>query len=240
MRIRKKIKNVFRAFGVDVKKYAPESRTGTLFLKMLQEHNINLFFDIGANEGQFGQSLRETGYKGRIVSFEPLSAAYQKLIANSKTDDLWQVAPQTAVGDEDGEIAINIAYNSESSSILNILESHTNAAEESRYIASEKVPLSKLDSVCPKYIDNDSVVFLKIDTQGYEDRILKGAPQLIKKTAGIQLELSLIPLYENQKLFDEMIPVLKNMGFELWSIEPVFHDLKTGRVLQVDATFFRS
>ncbi len=102
------------------------------------------------------------------------------------------------------------------------------------------MPLSKLDSVCPKYIDNDSVVFLKIDTQGYEDRILKGAPQLIKKTAGIQLELSLIPLYENQKLFDEMIPVLKNMGFELWSIEPVFHDLKTGRVLQVDATFFRS
>ena len=81
---------------------------------------------------------------------------------------------------------------------------------------------------------------MKIDTQGYEDRVLKGATELLNRTTGVQLELSLIPLYKGQLLYDEIIKKLEAIGFELWSINPVFTEPVTGRLLQVDATFFRN
>lgn len=78
-----------------------------------------------------------------------------------------------------------------------------------------------------------------MDTQGYEDRVLNGPEGILDRIVGIQLELSLIPLYEEQCLYDEMIVRLQNKGFDLWSIIPVFINPKSGRLFQVDATFFR-
>ncbi|MGZ3764753.1 MAG: FkbM family methyltransferase [Mucilaginibacter sp.] len=240
MKISTRIKKFFLSIGLDVKKYRPDTRHEVLFSRMLNQFDINVIFDIGANEGQFASLLREVGYVGRIVSFEPLSAAYQKLVANSKKDQSWQVAPQMAIGDQDGEITINIANNSESSSILNMLDSHTDADERTAYIGNEQVCISKLDSIYSKYIDNNSKIFLKIDTQGYEDQVLNGAKELLGKAVGLQLEASLTPLYGDQKLFDEIISSLKKKGFEVWSIIPVFSNPRTGRQLQVDITFFRA
>jgi len=240
MEINKKIKKFFLSIGLDVKKYRPDTKHEVLFFRMLNEFDINVIFDIGANEGQFGKSMREIGYTGRIVSFEPLTAAHQKLITNSKKDKLWQAAPQMAIGDMDGEIVINVASNSESSSILDMLESHTDADESTAYIGNEKVRISKLDSVYTDYVDSNSRIFMKIDTQGYEDKVLSGAKALLEKAVGLQLEASLIPLYDNQKLFDEMIASLKKLGFEVWAITPLFSNVRTGRQLQVDITFFRA
>jgi hypothetical protein len=83
-------------------------------------------------------------------------------------------------------------------------------------------------------------LFLKIDTQGYEDRVLRGAVELLPRAVGLQLEMSLVSLYEGQRRFDEMYVELVGKGFELWSMSPAFVDPRSGRLLQVDATFFRS
>jgi FkbM family methyltransferase len=238
--MKKALKKFFYKVGFDVSNYRPDTKREVLFFRMLSKFSIDVIFDIGANEGQFGSFIRELGYKGRLVSFEPLSTAYKQLLDNSKNDSLWQVAPQMAIGDEDGEIIINIANNSESSSILNMLDLHTQADGGSAYIGSEKVRINKLDSVYSAFVNNNSRVFLKIDTQGFEDRVLSGASKLLEKAIGLQLELSLVPLYKNQKLFDELTAQLKKTGFEIWSINPVFSDPSTGRQLQVDVTFFRS
>lgn len=237
--MKKKIKKFLKLIGIEINYYRPNNNRDVLFLKMLTEFNIDVIFDIGANQGQFGGILRDIGYKGRIISFEPLTEAHKKLVTNSYADKLWQIAPKIAIGDIDGEISINVAKNSESSSILNILKSHTDADINSEYIGIENVRISKLDSLYENYVDSNSNIFLKIDTQGYEDRVIKGALEMIEKVKGIQLELSLTPLYNSQILFDEMTIELQNLGFELWSVMPVFHDSKTGRQLQVDATFFR-
>ena len=121
-----------------------------------------------------------------------------------------------------------------------MLKAHQDAEGNSTYIGAEVVRMSKLDSIYTSYVNPDSKIFLKIDTQGYEDRVLRGASKLLEQVVGLQIELSLTPLYRDQILFDEMIDNLKKIGFELWSIAPVFSDLKTGRLLQVDATFFRN
>ena len=233
------VKLAVRGLGYEVRRFRPASSNDAQFGAMLQSHGINLVLDVGANIGQFGKTLRELGYRGRIVSFEPLSAEREQLLKSSKNDPLWEVAPQAAIGSEDGEIDIHMAANSQSSSALNMLDAHANAAPESRYIGSERVPMRRLDSLAPGYMRQDSISFLKVDTQGFEDRVLKGASGALDRITGLQLELSLVPLYEGQRLFDDLMGQVKASGFELWSISPVLVDPRTGRLLQVDATFFR-
>lgn len=233
------VKRTIRCLGFDVRRYNPALSESAQFIRMLSVHRINLVFDVGANIGQFGQFLRNAGYHGRIVSFEPLSAAREQLLKAGRKDALWEVASRTAIGSKDGEIEIHVAGNSESSSVLNMLESHADAAPESRYVGSERVPLRRLDSIALDYFRPDSVAFLKIDVQGYEDRVLRGATRLLDRLVGLQLELSLVPLYEGQRLFDDLIEQMQATGFELWAMSPAFVNRQNGRLLQVDATFFR-
>ena len=226
--------------GFELRRFSVEQSENARFISMLRTHNVNLIFDVGANAGQFGVLLREIGFDGKIISFEPLSDARENLLNISKNDPLWQIALQTAIGEENGEIEIQIAGNSQSSSVLDMLDTHVRAAPDSKYIGKEKVPLRKLDSIAPDYMDSNSIAFIKIDTQGYETQVMNGAKKLMSQIVGLQVEISLVPLYKGQCLFDEMLKKLKNDGFELWSISTVFSDPNTAQLLQVDATFFRT
>jgi FkbM family methyltransferase len=234
------IKKLAHYFGFDISRFSPDISESARFIRQLNFHGINLVMDVGANIGQFGRkNLRDAGYRGRIVSFEPLSAAWNGLSSEAAGDTLWTIAPRMAIGAENGDIKINVAQNSVSSSILDMLPKHQESAPESKYIAVEVVPIRRLDEIAPQYLLPDSKIFLKIDTQGFEDFVLKGAQGILDRVAGIQLELSLIPLYEGQQLYDEMILRLKLAGFDLWGISTAFVDVDSGRTLQVDATFFR-
>ena len=226
--------------GFELRRFSVEQSENARFISMLRTHNVNLIFDVGANAGQFGVLLREIGFDGKIVSFEPLSDARESLQNISRNDPLWQIALQTAIGEENGEIEIQIAGNSHSSSVLDMLDTHVRAAPDSKYIGKEKVALRTLDSIAPDYMDSNSIAFIKIDTQGYETQVMNGAKKLMSQIVGLQVEISLVPLYKGQCLFDEMLKKLKNDGFELWSISTVFSDPNTAQLLQVDATFFRT
>ncbi len=226
--------------GFELRRFSVEQSENARFISMLRTHNVNLIFDVGANAGQFGVLLREIGFDGKIISFEPLSDARESLQNISRNDPLWQIALQTAIGEENGEIEIQIAGNSHSSSVLDMLDTHVRAAPDSKYIGKEKVALRKLDSIAPDYMDSNSIAFIKIDTQGYETQVMNGAKKLMSQIVGLQVEISLVPLYKGQCLFDEMLKKLKNDGFELWSISSVLSDPNTAQLLQVDATFFRT
>jgi FkbM family methyltransferase len=237
--LRQLIRSATRRVGLDVRRFRPATSADAALKGMLALHAVNLVLDVGANTGQFGKLLREVGYAGRIASFEPLSAARVKLADAARHDPLWEIAPPMAIGSENGEIQLHVAGNSVSSSVLPMLESHAKAAPASAYVGSETVPLRTLDSVATGYLRSDTVLFVKIDTQGYEDRVLRGAEALLKRTKGLQLELSLVPLYDGQRQFDELLAELKAAGFELWNITPAFVDPVHGRLLQIDATLFR-
>ena len=240
VRLKLFIKQMLHRVGFELRRFSVEQSENARFISMLRSHNVNLIFDVGANAGQFGVLLREIGFDGKIISFEPLSDARENLLNISKNDPLWQIALQTAIGEENGEIEIQIAGNSQSSSVLDMLDTHVRAAPDSKYIGKEKVALRTLDSIAPDYMDSNSIAFIKIDTQGYETQVMNGAKKLMSQIVGLQVEISLVPLYKGQCLFDEMLKKLKNDGFELWSISTVFSDPNTGQLLQVDATFFRT
>ena len=238
--IKKTIKKLSRSLGVDLKRYNVQTSEAAKMQRLLAYNNIDLVFDVGANIGQYAKLLRELGYSGRIVSFEPLSSAYSRLKAVSEKDPLWEIAPQTAIGNQEGEIIINIAGNSQSSSALPMLDAHVQSAPESAYSGSETVKLSRLDTIAKDYIKSETKsIFLKIDVQGLEKQVLEGATAILPLVKGIKLELSLVPLYEGQVLFKEMIDIIEKLGYELYGIEPGFTAEKTGRMLQMDGIFFK-
>jgi len=206
----------------------------------LRKFEIDLVLDVGANKGQFASEIRHYGYAGRIVSFEPLSQAHGELLQSSAGDSMWEPYPRCALGDHNGEVEINVAGNSESSSILPMLESHRSAAPESAYEGKEIVPIKTLDAVAGQYLKDARAPFLKIDTQGFEWQVLDGARESLPHIKGILVELSLVPLYGGQHLWREVIDRLEADGFTLWAFKPVFSDQSQGRTLQVDGVFYRT
>ena len=220
-------------------RFQPTTSFEAQIVAAMKKIKINVLFDIGANTGQFSLEMRDKGYSGKIVSFEPLENARKKLIENSLNDKNWIVHEQAALGDYNGFIDINISKNSVSSSILPMLSSHSEAENDSIYIGKEKTPIITLDSVANNYLDKSSNCFIKIDTQGYEWPVLNGAINTLKKCQGILCELSLVPLYEGQHLWKDIILLLEKKGFLLWSINRGFTDQRDGRTLQVDAVFLK-
>jgi len=118
------------------------------------------------------------------------------------------------------------------------LDTHLAAAPQSHYIQKEKVPMHRLDDALPEGIES-STIFLKLDVQGFEPQVLSGASHTLSRTSAVQLEMSLIPLYEGELLLSQMCSAMSAKGFELWDIEPSFRDTATGRLLQVDGIFTR-
>ena len=147
--------------------------------------------------------------------------------------------PAMRIGRHTGEVEINIAGNSQSSSILPMLEAHRSAAPESAYEGKELVPIKTLDTVVGQYLKDARAPFLKIDTQGFEWQVLDGARDTLPHIKGILAELSLVPLYGGQHLWREVIDRLEAEGFTLWAFKPVFSDQSQGRTLQVDGIFYR-
>lgn len=237
--VKQRIKRVLHAAGIEAHRYHPSSSPLARLMAALSHFNIDLVFDVGANEGQFANELRAGGYSERIVSFEPLSAAYRRLVQTSSDDTAWHVHPRCALGSATGEIELNISGNSVSSSILAMLPTHSKAAPESAYLGRETAPLTTLDQVAPPYLAGANAPFLKIDTQGYEWQVLDGAHATLPMVRGILMELSLVPLYEGQQLWRESIERLEAEGFVLWALQPVFIDPANGRTLQWDGLFFR-
>jgi len=233
-------KGFLRRRGILVDRYHSGTSAALRVATMMQANGVDLVLDVGANDGGYARSMRDAGFEGRILSFEPLQAPHDLLVAAATHDDRWEIAPRMALGATDGQAEINVAGNSVSSSILEMLEQHRAAAPESVYIGQETTPLCRLDSVRHPFIDSSRSSFLKIDTQGYEEHVLKGASAVLGKIRGIQIELSLHPLYEGQLLWKELISQIEATGFELWSIVPGFFDPSTGRMLQCDGIFFRT
>jgi len=235
------IRRTLRHVGLDLVRWRPQSSPQAALARMLNQNCIDTVLDVGANEGQYALSLRELGFSGRIISFEPLAIAHRRLQRSAVKDASWIISPRTAVGNQEGQIRLNVASNGgASSSVLGMLEALQQAAPDVEYVGSEVVPISRLDRIAGQYLGEARNIFLKVDAQGFELQVLQGAAELICRIAGAQLELTLVPLYEGQALFFELIDWMRKEGFNIWGILPVLADNSSGRLLQTDVVFFRS
>ncbi|CAJ1003482.1 MULTISPECIES: FkbM family methyltransferase [Brevibacillus] len=206
--------------------------------QLIAHKRIALVLDVGANTGQFASKLRQQGYRGRIVSFEPLSKEFAQLQQLASSDPHWD-CKQVALGSTEGQAIINIAGNSYSSSLLPMLDRHVIGAPDSRYVGRETIVITRLDTLLPSLIHAHERVYLKLDVQGYELEVLKGAQRTLPHVDILEMELSLVPLYQHQLLYPAMIDYVDRLGFDLLYLERDFADYTTGEVLQVNGIFVR-
>lgn len=237
--MKKLIKKMLKVAGLEMHQYIPGSSPSAQLAVSLKHFNIDLVMDVGANIGQFGEDLRLSGYRGKIVSYEPLPDAYAELSQKVALDPSWDLYKRSAIGAFNGEIGINVAQNSASSSILPMLDKHLQAAPYSAYINKIDVPITRLDDTLGEDFHRSVAPFLKIDTQGYEWDVLDGATGAMQNCRGVLMELSFVPLYEGQHLWIDMIDRLEKSGFSLWALQPGFTDIESGQMLQADGIFFR-
>lgn len=234
-------KKIFQNFGVLIRKYNAATSEELRRIKLFEHYGIDLVFDIGANKGQYALGIMDAGYQHKIVSFEPLSKVHQVLLNECKGFSNWTIAPRCAIGSKKEEIEIHISANSVSSTLLHMLDTHLEGAPESKIIGKEKVTVFPLDEIGEQYSTSGKNIFLKIDVQGFEQEVLKGAAKFIEKAKGIEMEISLVALYEGQTwLLPEVLEFMKQNGFQLRSIIPAFTDHKTGNVLQCNGIFFKN
>lgn len=229
------INRILNNVGFDIRRFP--GRDQRLLLKYLQDNNIDSCFDVGANTGQYAKRLLAVGFKGNIFSFEPQKKAFEQLSKSAAGCARWE-AYNIALGDTDGKSVINISKNSVSSSILGINKILTDAVPETAYMTTEDIQVKRLDTFVAE-IGFKKRIFLKIDAQGFESKILEGALECFSDIYALQLELSCISLYKGEKLFDEMKIFVESKGFYLSSLENGFADPETGRLLQVEAIFLR-
>ena len=206
--------------------------------KLLNHFGITKILDVGANTGQYAQELRKINFEGEIISFEPISSIFGVLKSNLKNDPKCKVK-NFALGDKNETKTINIAKNLASSSFFSRAKHLEENAQYTEYINEEKVEIKILDSIFDTICSANDIIFLKLDTQGYEKNILNGAKESLKKIKGVQIELALKPSYNDAPGYKEIFKIIEEAGFTLFSIEEGFEDEKTGQLLEIDAIFFK-
>jgi FkbM family methyltransferase len=224
-----------RSLGYEIR------RTGSHVYKrpidFIRSRNVDLVVDIGANVGQYADRLRKEGYGGWIVSFEPITAAYEALISSASRDGRWK-ALNMALGENEGTAKINVSQSSVFSSILSQRPAATTFDSQAAVIRVESVRVARLDDVFAE-LPQSKAPFLKIDTQGYERQVLSGAQKRLSRFVGVQMELPIIPLYEGTWRFHEAVAYMSERGFEISNIVPVNYDhTDTASLVEVDCIFY--
>jgi FkbM family methyltransferase len=235
--IRHRLRRLSWRAGLDIRRLEPTGPISSRRNTILTSLAVATVIDVGANAGQFGLEIREAGFTGQVISYEPLPDAYARLTATARLHEPW-LCFNVALGDSNGRATINVAGNSESSSLLQMGSRHLEAAPESAYIDEIEVEVHRLDDVLPP-IARDGL-YLKLDVQGFEQRVLRGAPATLARAGAVEVEMSLTELYEGQPLMNDIVAILAEAGFRLVSIEPGLIDPATGHTLQADGIFIRA
>lgn len=239
--IRGAVQRLLRRFGWEVQRAENANSEEQILRRMLKVSCADLVLDVGANIGQFGDQLFRAGFVGTLISFEAIPQVHQRLVCHAQNSNKsWLVAPCAALGSKRGEIQMNISANSVSSSVLSMTGTHLDAAPKSHYIGSQIVNIERLDELAAGYLGPNAKVMIKVDTQGYEMEVLKGATGLWSRTVALQLELSLSRLYDQAPTFEQMVAFTASHGFEVFGFAPGFRDPGSGRTLQVDGFFVRA
>ncbi len=227
-------RSVLRRLGVEAIRYAPRNFLELRRPLLLDEERIDVVLDVGAGDGGWAGELRERGFSGRIVSFEPLPESFTAL--DARRDGDWQ-AHRLALGAEPGRRELRVSANRVSSSLLPMAERHLRTAPESAVTGAVEVEVARLDDV--DAVRPGERAYLKIDVQGAELDVLSGAVRSLAAVRLLEAELSTVTLYEGQALIGEVIQHVQREGFDLIVLERAFRDRETGDVLQVNGVFRR-
>jgi len=226
---KKSTEHIFRKIGYEiVPTWRLDRHPQSKYLKkLLKNYSIDAVIDVGANNGQYRDYLRDhLEFKGKILSFEPHPACIETLKELAEGDPLWEIYP-FALGAHDGALKLNLMQDSQFSSFLNPKhQEKLGRGQGNVVIESVDVEVRSLGSIYDDLMhkNNCSRPFLKLDTQGHDVHVLHGASKVITHLRAIQTELSNIPIYEEVTNIATSITELDRYGFDLGAIFPANPD----------------
>ena len=227
----KLIQNIFRKFNIDIKLIRPENYTWLL------KRNIKVILDVGANTGQFAQRFHEIIPQAKIYSFEPIKHCFDELKKNTK--DINIQAFNIALGDKEEQVEINISKHTPSSSLLEMADLHKEVFAGTDFQQKETISVKRLDDVAPQFGKLENIL-LKIDVQGFEDRVISGGQETLKQVDTIVIETSFQELYHGQLLFDGIYRQLTDLGFVFGGNLSQAFNPKDGGILYAESLFFNT
>lgn len=223
MKAVKFVQKCLRSLGYEVVPYPPSDwvRSRDSLRRVLNKLSIDCVFDVGANHGQYGDQLRYIGYKGWIVSFEPVRASFEDLSKRAAARPPWRVF-QYALGSKNGQEEINVNKCDELTSFLTPL-GPSKTLPGNRVVGRETVEIRRLDSIFDECMAGIASrrLYLKLDTQGFDLEVLRGADGVLTNFLGAQTEVSFVPIYQGMPRHIESLKEFESRGFSVVDFMPV-------------------
>jgi FkbM family methyltransferase len=231
------VRRLARRLGYEVRQFTPLRSFAAARRALFERRAIDVVIDVGANAGQYGDLLRREGYTGRLVSLEPLAEPFAALRRRAQDDGAW-TALQVAASDTDGDVVLHVTEDTRSASLLR-RNQRFGATPGWAPRGQERATARRLAGLVDELLRPGERPYLKIDVQGYERQVIDGAGEALARFEGLELELSVLSLYEGQTSLSEMLPLLAERGFRPLSLEPILLD-DDGLLVELDGVFART
>lgn len=225
-----RIKKLLNKFGFDIKRYHPFYDT------TIKPLGIKTVMDIGANTGMFSKEMRGKFPDAQIYAFEPLSDCYKTLVSKMGSDDKFK-AWNIALGDSNGRAEIKRSSFHPSSSLLQMTPLHEKLYPKSKELKTESIEIKRLDDINELALEKN--ILIKMDVQGFEDKVIMGGKKTIEKAAVVIIETSFVTLYENQPLFNNIYNMLTGLGFSYYGDAGRHYSRFSGKLIYEDSVFLK-
>jgi len=233
------VKKLANSMGIKiVRQLSPKARVPPALMDFLRSRSVVTVYDVGANTGQYAIGLRQRGYRGRIISFEPVREVFLTLEKAAKSDTTW-ITHNLALGAEAGIATINVTQGTEFSSMLPISEAALRHSADATVVRVDPITVATLDSLADR--DDLDRAFLKIDAQGFEEKVLAGSSDILEKFAGVQLELPVEHMYNGDWSLSEALRYMADRGFvpsQIYPMNRLAYDPVS--IIEVDCIFRRA
>jgi FkbM family methyltransferase len=227
--VKDSVLKVSRSLGYDIVPLREmKERDFALHLReLLARLKVDCVLDVGANVGQYHDFLRDkVFYDGSIISFEPVSRHVEALRERSRADRDWHIEGY-ALGSRDGSMPINVMVSDQFSSFLEPDHDRVKEiAELNTPRHTETVTVRTLDVVLPLLQQRIGFErpYLKIDTQGFDIEVLRGAGDSLPAVKALQTEASIIGIYKGMPQYIDTLRYLDERGFDITGLYPVSRD----------------
>ena len=232
--VKRIVKTTFRLCGLNIESINAADNNYDWLLK----YDIGTVLDIGANTGQFARWIRSVLPDARLYSFEPIKECYDKLIENMAKAPNFH-AFNYALGDTDTDQEMHVNAFTPSSSLLPMASLHKRNFPYTAAEHLEKVEVKRLDVVAED-LELTGNLLIKIDVQGYEDRVIQGGQNVMSRAKVLIVETSFKGLYIGQPMFEDIYDMLRQIGFRFMGALEQLSSPIDGSVLQADSVFIKN
>jgi FkbM family methyltransferase len=229
------VKQLAQKMGIAISYYPPPGSLERHLSDYLSQMEINVVLDVGAYIGNYARKLRNVGYMGQIISFEPVPASYEQLYEAMHNDPLWAGEP-FGLSDENREALINTHSKGDFNSLLTLREDGEQAYSlDPAQRGQTPIQLRRLDAALPRLIKEiqSPRIFMKIDTQGHDVNVIKGASGVLSMIVGLQSELPAVEIYDGMLSMSAVLSYYTSCSF----VPTGFYPVNTFRNLQISPEF---